>query len=399
MAQAVFSGPLISLGPLTGGQRGGQPIEYSDEIGPSLLWNGNGLPLAGTLGSKDRKGQGAIRAAFLSDVICVCNSVLAAGGVALTAAANAVSGATLALATATIAGLAAGVPVYATGGALVNGVVVDPGFATVSTSSASANVTVAANDSWRFIPGQWYSFNGAGVGGSTLFARVVSIAGTAMVISTNALATSALVQVAHVAGNPNSYGWAPVAYSSSMPAGTGRFINPDCSASRGVGILAVAGSTGGVILITGLDQFLQLQTEAITVPAGAGTTYSKKSLKVLISAVPQFADAHAYQVVTGDLIGFPVAYVAGGFFPSANLNGTAYTTSVYQFADLTNPATSTTGDPRGGMQLSAKGPIGGASGTGPNGTARVQILQQLNPAQVFLASAVNTAVLYGVQPA
>ena len=105
MAQAAFTGPLLSLGPLAGGPRGGAPIEYSDEIGPSLIWNGLGLPLANGGGSKDRKEQGAFRAALMSDVVCVCNAILQPGGVALTAAANAVTGTPLALATATIAGV------------------------------------------------------------------------------------------------------------------------------------------------------------------------------------------------------------------------------------------------------------------------------------------------------
>lgn len=399
MAQAVFTGPLLSLGPLVGGLRGGQPIEYSDEIGPSLIWNGLGLPLAGTAGSKDKKEQGAFRAALMSDVVCVCNAVLAVGGAALTAAANAVTGTPIANATTIIAGVVPNTPVYGQNGVLTTGVGIDPGFATVTTVSGSPNVTVAAADSWRFIPGQWYCFLGAGGANLPLFARCVSIAGTALVISANASASSALVQVGHVAGNPNQYGWQPLAYSDSLPAGSGRFINPDCSASRGLAILSVTSSTGGVIIVAGLDQFLQYQTEAITVPAGAATTYGRKTFKVFLSATPQFSDAHAYQVLTGDLIGFPLAFVQDAFFPSAFLAGTAYTTSVYEFADLTNPATSTTGDPRGGMQLSAKGPVGGGSGSGPTGSARVTILQQLNPAQVFLASATNTAVLYGVQPA
>jgi hypothetical protein len=400
MAQAVFSGPLISLGPLAGGQRGSQPVEYSDEIGPSLLWNGAGLPLGNTTGSKDRKGQGAIRAALMSDTICAVNQIMATGGAALTTAANAVTGTPLVNVTAIAAGIGANLAVYGKNGTLVsNAVGIDPGFATVTTVASSATVTIAATDSWRFVPGNWYCFAGGGAGGTTLFARCVSVAGTAMVISANAGASSSLVQVGFVAGNPNAYGWAPIAYSNSQPAGTGRFFNPDCGAARGVGVTGVASGTGGNVLIEGLDEFLQYTSETIAATAGATTVYGKKTYKIFLGATPQFSDAHNYTVVTSDLVGLPLVLINDGFAPTVLSAGTAYTTSVPQYGDLTSPATLTTGDPRGAIQLSAKGPNGGASGGGPTGSARFTIFYQLNPAQVFLASPTQYQILYGVLPA
>lgn len=399
MAQDVFTGPLISLGGIAGGLRGGPPVEYSDEIGPSLFWNGMGIPLAGTGGSKDRKGMGAFRSAFMSDTVCVANATLAAGGAALTTAGNAVSGTPFVLTPTVAAGVGANLPVYGQGGVLTTGVGIDPGFSTVTTVSASANVTIAAIDAWRYVPGNWYAFIGAGAGGTTLFARCVSVSGTTLVISSPAGASSSVVQVGFLAGNPNAYGWAPVAYSNTQPSGSGRFFNPDLSVARGVGVTGVASGTGGNVLITGLDEFLQFTSEIIAATAGATTAYGKKTYKVLLSATPQFADAHNYTVVTSDLIGMPLALVNDGFAPTVTLAGTAYTTVVFQYADFTNPATQATSDPRGAIQLSAKGPVGGGSGSGPTGSGRVAILYTLNPAQVFMASPVNYQALYGVTPA
>jgi hypothetical protein len=401
MAQAVFTGPVIALGPVAGAPRGGPPIEYSDEIGPSLLWNGVGLPLAGSAtGSKDQKGPGSLRALLASPNFPFLNQILATGGASVTTAGHANSGTAFPLVTAFAAGITAGCPVITPTGLQV-GVGLDTGWSSGTAASGSSTITaIPATDIWRFYPGQWISIGGAGAGGAVLFARVTAIAsGTSITISTPALTSQSTAAIGNVAGNPNSYAWAPIAYSALQAAGSGLFVNPDCGGARGVGVTGVAGGSGGNVTITGVDIFGQVTSEIIAAAAGAATTYGVKTYKVILSAVPAFTDANNYTVVTSDLIGCPLVQVNDGYPFTVWSNGAAYTTAVFQFADLTNPATQTTKDPRGAVQLSAKGPVNGGGGTGPNGSLRFTLMQQLNPAQAFLASPTNYQVLYGVTPA
>lgn len=401
MAQSAFTGPVISLGGVAGGPQGSNPIEYSDEIGPSLLWNGLGVVMGGQKGSKDRKGAGALRAVYLNSTYCACNAVLIAGGTALTTAANAVNGTPLALTTTFAAGVAPLCPVSVPGSGIVNGVAMDMGFATAATTATSATITIT--EPWRFYVGMWISLGGCGTSGAVQFASIVTVTATTLVLDRAIITSQTAAPIGHVSGNPGAYGFTGSAYSNSIGAGSGRFFNPDCGVARGVAVLGVTGGAGGNILIKGLDINMQPQSEVIAATAGATTTYGVKTYKVLLSATPQFADAHNYTIQNSDLIGFPFAVVAGDGFPPLVLTSTtgattAYTTSVTQAADFTNPATTATKDPRGGVQLSAKGPNSGASGTGPNGTNRFTITAQLNAAQVFAATTVNYQALYGVTP-
>jgi hypothetical protein len=178
----------------------------------------------------------------------------------------------------------------------------------------------------------------------------------------------------------------------------GRFLIPECATARGVGITGVAGGTGGPVLVRGLDVFNQLQTEIVQAAAGAATTYGKKTYKVFIDATPQFNDNHAYTVVTSDLIGLPISVLPNAPAPVITFAGAAYTTGVFQYADLTNPATTTTGDPRGAYQMSTKGPNAGATGAGPTGAGVLSITQTISALAAISASVLNPGPLFGVPP-
>ncbi len=179
----------------------------------------------------------------------------------------------------------------------------------------------------------------------------------------------------------------------------GRFLIPEAATARGVGVTGVAGGTGGPVLIQGLDIFGQAQSETITATAGATTTYGKKTYKVFISATPQFNDAHAYTVVTSDLIGLPLSVLpAPNPLPALLAAGVAYVGSVLQYADITNPATLTTGDPRGGIQLSNKGPVAGATGAGPDGATLFSVTQTISALAAVAGSMFNPGPLFGSSP-
>jgi hypothetical protein len=382
------------MGGFAGAPNGGPPAEYSVEIGPSIFWQGAGLLSMAGSGSKDKKGMGGFPALFMSDTILALNQVIQPAGVALTAAANAVSGEPLPLATAYALGVAPGTPTPS--GAL--GVGIETGFAVGATTIGSGIVTVQANDKWRFSPGMFVSIAGAGIAGSMLFAQVTAVnpALPQITVSPPAVAAQAAAAIGTYFGDPSAYGFAvPKAYSAWMNGGAGRFLMPDCGCARGVGVLNAGGAAGN-ILIQGLDVFMRLQSEMIAV-AAAGTTYGRKTYKVLLAAIPQFTSAFNYTVVTSDLIGLPLSVLPNQLPPTILEGGAAYA-GVFQFADLTNPATQLTGDPRGAIQLSANGPNVGA-GVGPDGLARWGIVLTLNPAQVLSANQFNPGPLFGVHPA
>jgi hypothetical protein len=183
-----------------------------------------------------------------------------------------------------------------------------------------------------------------------------------------------------------------------MNGGAGRFLLPDSACTRGVGITGVAGGSGGAVLIQGLDYLMRPQSEIINAVAGAGTTYGRKTYKMLLAAVPQFTNANNLTVVTSDLIGMPISVLPNTIPPDVKIAGVEDVGEVFQYADLTSPATTSTGDPRGGVQLSAAGPNAGATGAGPDGTSRITIVMTLNPAQVLGANQFNPGPLFGVAP-
>jgi hypothetical protein len=396
MAQSAFTGPIISLGGFAGAPNGGPPAEYSVEIGPSIFWQGSGLLAMDGRGSKDKKGMGAFPALFMSDTILALNQVLQPAGLALTVPANASSGVNLPLATTYAAGIAPGTPFS---GAL--GVGIETGFAVGTATNGSPTIAVAANDKWRFSVGQFVSLAGAGPAGSMLMAKVLTIGGAGVnsfTISPSP-STSNTVAIGTYGGDPSGYGFVlPTSYSPFMNGGAGRFLLPDCGAARGVGVVGVAGGAAGGVLIQGLDVYMRPQSEIISAAAGAGTTYGHKTYKVLLSATPQFTSANNYSVVTSDLIGLPLSVLPNQPPPDVKIAGVEDVGEVFQYADVTNPATTSTGDPRGGVQLSAAGPNAGATGAGPDGTSRITIEMTLNPAQVLSANQFNPGALFGVHP-
>ena len=395
MAQAASTGPLISLGGFAGAPNGGPPAEYSNEIGPSIFWQGSGLLSMAGSGSKDKKGAGGFPALFMSDSILALNQVIQPAGVALTTAGPAVSNVSLPLATAYAPGMAPGTPTP--GGAL--GVGIETGFAVGACGAGVATVNIAANDKWRFSPGMFLSIAGAGPGGAMTFAQVTALGApgvNTITVSPPPLTTLATAQIGTYFGDPSAYAFRP-AYSAFMNGGAGRFLMPDCGCARGVGVVSLAGSPAGNVLIQGLDIYMRPQSEMIASLAGAGTAYGRKTYKVLLAAIPQFTSALNYTVVTSDLIGLPLSVLPNQPLPTITEAGLARTGDFFQYADLTSPATQATGDPRGGVQLSAAGP-GAGTGNTPTGTDGFSIVMPLNPAQVLSSSQFNPGPLFGVHP-
>ena len=410
MAKETFVGPLIALGGLAGGSAGTAPLEYSDEIGPSIFWAGHAIVATGAMASKDRTGPGSVSAIYAASPIRTVNTACAAGGAgaALTTAANPVAGTPLPNTTTYAPGKAPGTPVVI-GGVATTGVALDMGLDTaVFTTGATANVTLSTiGNAWRYKVGQWVGLLNGGVGGATLMSQI-----TAIVPATGVL-TLVPAPLAAVTGqialsnrfNPNQYGASgpPSSLSSMAAAGSARILIPEVGDSRGVGVTCVVGGTIGQVLIQGLDGMGMPQSELITTVATATTVWGKKTYDIFISATPQYTDAgHTLQVVMSDLIGLPISVMSADSIVAVTFGGTAQvagTGFTIVPADITYPATQLTGAPRGGIQVTANGPAA-APGTPLtlNGTTVLQVDQRLNPLAVALATTVNPGPLLGVTP-
>lgn len=401
MAAAVSSGPLVSLGGLTGAPSGQQPAEYSQQIGPSIFWSGFGVPVISSKANKDNINPGAIPALYVNTPIQTLNAIPAAGGATLATAAAAAVGVPLTNRTTFAAGIAPGAQAIVNGQSVTNAIgldiVLDKGGVT-----APGNVVTLATiaNIWRYSKGNWIALAGAGPAASTLFAQILAINSALgqLTLSQNVSTTQAAAEIGltnryslYDYGNP-----APTGLSAFASGGMGRFLIPECATARGVGVTGVAAGVGGPVQIQGLDIFGQYTSETITATAGATTVWGKKTYKVFLAAVPQFNDSHAYTVVTSDLIGLPISVLPGAN-PVVLFAGAPYTGAVLQVADPTNPATQTSGDPRGGIQLSAKGP-GAGTGTGPDGASVLSITQTITALAAVMGNMLNPAPLFGVPP-
>jgi hypothetical protein len=379
MAASVSSGPLVALGGLTGAPGGMQPAEYSQQIGPSMFWAGFGIPIIGSGANKDNINPGAVPAIYVASPLQTINAIPAAGGAVIANAIAASIGIPLANTPNFGPGIAPGTQAMSKGGPVSNAVALDIAIdkGAMSANNPLLNLTNPAN-SWRYSKGMWIAVAGVGPAGATMFAQVMNINPTIGQLT--------------LSQNPP-----PSGVSAFASSGMGRFLIPECAVARGVGVTGVAGGTGGPMQIQGLDLFNQPQSETIQVGAGVITTYGKKTYKVFISATPQFNDNHAYSIVTSDLIGMPISVLPPPTpQPLINAAGAPYTGGVMQFADFTNPATQSSGDPRGAIQLSAKGPNAGAAGIGPDGATVFSVTQAISALAACTGNMLNPGPLFGV---
>ena len=201
MAKETFTGPLIALGGLAGGQNtsvpaiyggvnAGGPREYSDEIGPSIFWAGHAIPASGGPASKDRTGPGSIAAVYAASPIRTINCANAASA-ALTNGGNVIANGTpLVNITTYAAGLGVGTPVTS-GGIATTGVALDMGldlatFAVSGGSPSGGTATLtgtSAGNAWRYRVGQWIGLLNGGPSGVTLMTQIVGIAGAVLSVN------------------------------------------------------------------------------------------------------------------------------------------------------------------------------------------------------------------------
>jgi hypothetical protein len=417
MADSNFRGPVTSMGPMEN-----SPAQVEIFDGPSGLYQGNALldprqvPFP-----KDGTTQGRVAAFFNSPQIILVDAIPSAlSTTSIAAAANVTSGTAMTLAT-TAPGGAAGVPSIASGVPIIpfgSGTVttaalaLDFGFTTGTTAAASS--TVAVVDNSQFTLGQWVCIGGAGNSAKTaaLLTQVQSISTTNTTTITVLPAPAGTLSNAPIGGAnlwstfyPPSTQFGPqspsaTAHSPNIAAGLLRLHNPREALARVVSISNAVSASGGTFTVAGWDIYRQPMTETITASlTTAATVYGKKAFKYIGSITPNFTDAHNYAVGVGDTFGFSLRidewenarfYYGGGLM--------VISTGVIA-AVTTNPATATTGDVRGTIQVSSSGnatAIASPLAAATDGVKRLAIIASAPFQNVTYANPNNYAPLFGV---
>ena len=169
--------------------------------------------------------------------------------------------------------------------------------------------------------------------------------------------------------------------------------DPTKAIARNVRITTTADDSGGFYTVAGYDLYGFPMTETITGVATAVAS-GKKAFKFISSITPS-GTLHSTGVTvgTGDVFGFPLRVNTVGFAEvwwantqSTNLATPFGTASAYTFADTTSPATSTTGDPRGTINVGTAAPS--------NATRTLQVFVTLDTSAFGAADA-----LFGPKPA
>ena len=424
MADSTWKGPISAAGALL--VESGTTATIGPFDGPSGFYQGNvmfdprGAPFPaegitagrvpaflnnGAFVTVDRIPQAAATNVIATAAVATANIAMT---LVSTQAAGAVAGTPSA---------AVGIPILpqGTSNVVTAAIALDFGFSTGTTTAASS--TVAVYDNTKFSVGQWLLIGGGGAGNtSSFFTQVQTIATANYTGITVAPVVPATLANAPIGGTnifspglyppPTPFGPSaalPSYYIPDLLAGLMRVHNPAEQLARNVSISL---STGGVatavtFLVSGWDLWRAPMTELITVPAttSATTAYGQKAFKYIQSIAPTSASTggNTYAVGVGDVFEFPLRadeweQTLVTWAGTSNINSTGFTA-----AATTVPATNTTGDIRGTLQLSANGKGSAITGTlATNGTSRLMMLQNLGVWNVIGATPNNPVPLFGV---
>lgn len=378
MAATNFTGPLFVSGDLEQleASPGGTILlpDPNPDRGPSMLFGGYGLPDTRYTFLKDtvQGYTGRVPELLVSPAIVSNNGIPAAHATdSLVTTAHTTSGTAMTLTTTAVYGITPGIPMMPftgtlNGGAPTTALALDFGFCYGTTTTGSTAQTVTVLDSTLFMVGMPIVIAAAGAAsGNTALLTWVTGTPTATTITINNPALQA-GSFAIGSGNlwwPSEFGQlTPTAAMPVLAAGPGLFLDPRQAIARGIVTTVSAGaSSSNHIVVHGWDVYGQPMTESIA--QGAATNYGKKAFKYIGSIVPDFTDGtNNYTVGTSDVFGFnqradfleeTMVWWAGLLSAGSNYGFVA--------ADITNPATTTTGDVRGTIQTSA---IGGGTGLG-----------------------------------
>ena len=423
MANTVFRGPIVSMG--ANDQQSGTASAPQPLDGPSMFYQGVGMldaqggafPVDNDLvpgrvpmilGGTDWWGIDVVPQTQSQSVVAASQTLLTAGfqmALATVAVTNFSAGA---------ASIGYGIPFIPAGTTTVTTVpiTIDFGFTTGTTIANSTTVSVP--DNTKFELGQWIVIGGVGntAGTQALITQVTSIAavtGTLYVSPNPATALGAPIGNANLWGSQflppaTQFGPGPVSASAdakAFQAGFARVANPREFSARGLQFVANS-STGGTcsILVTGWDVYKKPMAELLT---GSGTTvvFGKKAFKYIAAATVQstFAGGATYTLGISDVLGLPYRADEAQQL-TAWAGHTAIANDVGFVAAVTTPATNTTGDVRGTIQMSA---IGGgtviSSAATSNNVLRWTVVHGPEPWAVCKTTPINLTLLYGTAQA
>lgn len=407
-----FRGPVNSVGAMLNGT-----VDPTD--GPNYSYQGTVFPnLRGGFFQKDGLGAARVPGFLDNPAIVTVDQIPSAASLTIVIGitTGVVSGTVVPLATASPGNAVAGTPSIATGVPFIpfgsntvqNVMALDFGFTTGTTTAASSAVVVVDNS--LFTVGQWLCIGGAGNPGKTasLLAQVTAVS-TATTTGINIFPV-ALGSLSNAPiGNGNLFNQflppatqfgpsAPVANAQDIgwAGGMFRLFNPVAAISRNVSITTAATAVTGTLTVRGFDVHSQAMSETINVNTTAVSTYvGKKAFKYLASVTPNYTDATGtISVGVGNIFGCPIradrgesAYFSWGGV--CKLNNTGFVGAV-----TTSPATATTGDVRGTIDVANI-----TAGFAANGTSRLFIEQTL-PLWNTIAGTPNfTAPFFGVTQA
>lgn len=415
MGDTNWRGPIGAMGSLE--VQGGTAATIEPLDGPSYFYQGAAvLDPRGAPFAKDGLLPARVPAFLISPDYITVDAIPQAAATNVLAAAQVVTSAVpMALATvgltnfsAGACSIAVGVPIIPAGTtSVVSVIALDFGFTTGTTAANSSTINV--NDTTLFSQGQWIIVGNVANSGATqsLITQVQSIANATQitVAPSPATALGAPIGAANLWGSgllPLATQFGPsapaaTAHAKVLQAGLLRVHNPAENLARNISVTANSSTSGTAqIIITGYDVWNNLMTELVTA-SGTTTVFGKKGFKYLASAVPQQTQGASYTLGIGDTFEFPiradrfeqVTVWAGNTSVVNNVGFTA--------AATTSPATNTTGDVRGTIQLSGNGAgtqISQAATT--NNVLRLVVQQTPSASSQINATPLNTVPLFGV---
>ena len=418
MARAVCSGPVIVVGNTN-------PTQLSDpDVGPSITFQGDGILDPRLVGTVDGAPGRPIYGFFDNKMLMLTDSTPSAsaagnldsqaGGLVIPAGGNttprAINAASQSIAVSTNIPLGVFPPGPATTVVTVPGTL-DFGFTTGSITGGQNTLTIPAGAYKYFKKGQAIFVAGAGSSGSvpllTTVAATPAFGATTVTLTNNAgtTATSQPVGTADpslfILGNPSvTPSLSNVGAWPWIAAGCTALWDPTQATARCLRIISSSASDTNAFTITvrGWDVYGIPMTETIALN-GTTAVYGKKAWKYVNTI--QFNHAGGGTTTgtitlgTGDVFGIPLK---SDFFEYMSIywNGALQTANTgWLVADSTIPATATTGDTRGTIQL---GVNGGGTGytTSPNGSIRLAVFMSMPAYNALNANNLNYTTMFGV---
>lgn len=402
--RTALSGPIILYG-------NDNPQQISDtDAGPNIDYQGNALIDSRYVSAAvAAPTAGGINSWFIPSLVeDLVGIPRALGGANIAAAQAATNGGFFTLASANAAGIAVNVPFIPQGSpitpgstAQVNVLALDFGMALCTTTTAAATAKtvtitgpVSAAYALRFFyPGQRLIIPGAGASSTlplfcTVLATptaaaagsVVSAAGTVTVDT----AAGTVVTASAVGTADRLYG---IVASPVIAAGAANIYDPAQLVARTLSVTASGGASGSV-LVRGYDIYGQAMSESITIVGSGVSTTQKKAFKYISSAqaIGAGVTTGTLSIGTTDVFGFGIR---SDLFEYTDIyyNGALITASTgWLAADITSPATTTTGDVRGTYAVQSAS----------DGTKKLIVFQVPAAAQACKSTNIDNRLLAGV---